>query len=143
MLTDFIVTIGNVCIRRFQVVYPAALLLIPGLVFRGSDSGLGRALAWAAIGLAIVLVCAAAVARPTSAPCTCRDGGGGLLLVGLACGALAVGAGIASGRASSPAEHVATALLAIGVIGASACLRLAYAGRRVPVDAEACSVDRS
>ncbi len=70
MLTDFIVTIGNVCVRRFQVVYPASLLLIPGLVFRGSDSAMVRALAWSAIALALALVCAAVVARPTQKPCT-------------------------------------------------------------------------
>ena len=134
MLTDFIVTLGNVCVRRFQVIYPAALLLIPGFVFRGSDSAIGRTLAWVAIGLGIVLICAALVARPTSARCTCNDRGRGMWMVGLGCGVLAVAAGIVAVRASGSVEHVATSLMVISVVAASACLLLADAGRRRPAN---------
>ena len=57
-LHQFVFVVGDHCIRRFQVAYPVALLAVPGLLYRNSNSGIVETFAWILLGLGAILILA-------------------------------------------------------------------------------------
>ena len=127
-LHQFVFVVGDHCIRRFQVAYPVALLAVPGLLYRNSNTGIDETFAWNLLGHGAILNLAGLLARPIEAGCASRTETR-TLYPAIACAAAGIGSGVITGRTTG-VTHLGMLLLTVLLMSAAAVLwTIADAGR--------------
>lgn len=129
-LNQFVLTVGGLCVKRFQLAYPVALLVVPGWLYRSSSSGMVEAFAWTLLGLGAILIVAGLLARPIETGCASKTATRALYPA-IACAAAGIGSGVIAGKTTG-AMHVAALVVTIVLVGAAAVMwTLVDAGRTI------------